>query len=133
VLRGKLNAINSLGAANSVTYGGRTMQGIRAQLTSVASQVTASSFAANPHKYIGDVWQEAYKNGAGSNETWGIVAGYTFFRNISDMNDTKVQDSNVVERFKRVIREYTGPFGTATVFLSRACRRRNCSSCRASA
>ncbi len=120
ILRGKLNSINSLGVANSITYGGRTMQGIRTQLTSVASAVTASSFAANPHKYIGDTWQEAYKNSAGGNETWGIVAGYTFFRNISDMNDTKVQDSNDKEKFKRVIRSYEGPFGTATIFLSRA-------------
>lgn len=119
VLRGVLNGANSLGTT-TVTTGGRTMQGIRAQLTGVNSTVAANSFAANPHLYIGNVWQEAYKNGAGAQETWGIVAGYTFFRNISDMNDTKVQDSNVVERFKRVIREYTGPFGTATVFLSRA-------------
>src|SRR6185436_7642256 len=93
---------------------------IRNQLTTINSAITGSSFTANPHLYIGNVWQEAYKNGAGSDETWGIVAGYQFFRDISNMNDTKVQDSNEKEKFKRVIREYQGPFGLATVFLSRA-------------
>jgi len=119
VLRGVWNGANSLGTS-TVTTGGRTMQGIRTQLTTINSAITGSSFTANPHLYIGNVWQEAYKNGAGSDETWGIVAGYQFFRDISNMNDTKVQDSNEKEKFKRVIREYQGPFGLATVFLSRA-------------
>jgi hypothetical protein len=119
VLRGVWNGANSLGTT-TVTTGGRTMKGIRAHLTSVSSTVTASSFAANPHLYIGNVFESAYMNGAGTDETWGIVAGRTFYRNISDMNDTKVQDSNEKEKFKRVIREYQGPFGACTVFLSRA-------------
>jgi hypothetical protein len=119
VLRGVWNGSNSLGTTTKTT-GGRTMQGIRTQLTSVSSTVTASSFAANPHLYIGNVWEQAYVNGASADETWGIVAGRTFFRNISDMNDTKVQDSNEREKFKRVIRKYEGPFGECTVFLSRA-------------
>lgn len=119
VLRGVLNGSNSLGTT-TVTTGGRTMLGIRKQLTSVASTVTATSFEANPHKYIGNVWESAWQNGAGTDETWAIVSGRTFFRNISDMNDTKVQDSNEKEKFKRVIRQYQGPFGNCTVFLSRA-------------
>lgn len=119
VLRGVLNGTNSLGTT-TVTTGGRTMQGIRTQLSSVNSTVAATSFAANPHLYIGNVWEQAYVNGAGTDETWAIVAGRTFFRNISDMNDTKVQDSNEREKFKRVIRQYEGPFGQTVVFLSRA-------------
>lgn len=116
VLRGVLNGTNSLGTATAT----RTMQGIRAQLTAINSTVTAASFAANPHLYLGNVWEQCYQAGAGTDETWAIVAGRTFFRNISDMNDTKVQDSNEKEKFKRVIREYQGPFGLSTVFLSRA-------------
>jgi hypothetical protein len=57
--------------------------------------------------------------GAATSEDWGIVAGKTAFREISNMNDTKVQDSNRSELFKRVVREYEGPFGQALVFLSR--------------
>jgi hypothetical protein len=120
VLRGVLNGSNSLGAPATAPGGGRTMQGIRTQLTAINSAITASSFAANPHLYIGNVWEQAYQNGASESETWAVVAGRTFFRDISNMNDTKVQDSNEKEKFKRVIREYAGPFGMATVFLSRA-------------
>jgi hypothetical protein len=116
VIRGVLNASNSLGSATLT----RTMQGIRPQLTAIASTVTAASFAANPHLYLGNVWEQIYQAGASVDETWAVVAGRTFFRNISDLNDTKVQDSNEREKFKRVIREYQGPFGMATVFLSRA-------------
>lgn len=116
VLRGVLNGTNSLGTTTAT----RTMQGIRTQLTSINSTVSANSFAANPHLYIGNVWDQTYQNGAGTDETWAIVAGRTFFRNIADLNDTKVQDSNEREVFKRYIRTYTGPFGQATVILARA-------------
>ena len=117
VLRGKLNSANSL--ASSTTT--RTMQGLRTFISSINSTVTASSFAANPHLYIGDAWQNCWNNGASQDsETWAIVAGATYFRNISDMNDTKVQDSNEREVYKRRIRTYTGPLGTAEVILGRA-------------
>jgi hypothetical protein len=115
VIRGVLNNTNSLGTTTAT----RTMKGLRSWITAVNSTVTASSFAANPHKYIGDTWEQAYQNGASDAETWGIIAGRTFFRNISDLNDSKVQDSNASEQFKRVIRNYEGPFGRCTVFLSR--------------
>ncbi len=116
VLRGKLNNTNSLGTTSAT----RTMQGVRPQITAINSQIVASSFSANPHLYIGNVWQQAYTAGAGQNETWGIVAGSQFYRDISNLNDTKVLDSMQVEGFKRVIRAYQGPFGLAQVFLSRA-------------
>jgi hypothetical protein len=96
------------------------MKGIRGHLTAINSQIATSSFQANPHLYLGDVWEQTFQAGASVDETWGIVAGRTFFRAISDMNDTKVQDSNRSELFKRVIREYAGPFGMAAVFLSRS-------------
>jgi hypothetical protein len=116
VIRGALNATNSLGTATAT----RTMKGIRAQLTAINSTITASSFSANPHLYVGNVWEQVFQAGASTTETWGIIAGRTFFRDISNMNDTKVQDTNEREKFKRVIRRYEGPFGEATVFLSRA-------------
>lgn len=114
-IRGKLNTANSL--ATSTTT--RTTQGIRAFLTTINSAVTASSFAANPHLYIGNVWQQVYDQGGSSSETWCILAGATRYRDISNLNDTKVQDTNEREVFKRVIRTYTGPFGNAQVLLSR--------------
>lgn len=116
VIRGVLNASNSLGTTTAT----RTMKGIRSEITAINSTVTATSFAANPHLYIGNVWEQIYQNGAATTEDWGIVAGRTYFRDISNMNDTKVQDSNAKEQFKRVIREYEGAFGMATVFLSRS-------------
>lgn len=116
VIRGVLNSANSLGTSTAT----RTMKGIRGHLTSINSTVAAASFSANPHLYLGNLWEQVYQAGAGTDETWGIVAGRTFFRDISNMNDTKVQDSNEREKFKRVIREYQGPFGLSTVFLSRA-------------
>jgi hypothetical protein len=116
VLTGVLNGTNSLGTASAT----RTMQGIRAQLTAINSQVVDASFSANPHLWIGDAMQNAFGNGAATTETWGIIAGSQYFRDISNLNDTKVQDSNQSELFKRVIRNYAGPFGQCTVFLSRA-------------
>lgn len=116
VLRGVLNSTNSLGTTAQT----RTMQGIRTQLTTINSTVTASSFAANPHKYLGDAFQNVFSQGGSPDtETWAIVAGATYFRNISDLNDTKVQDSNKEELFKRVIRRYVGPLGAADVILAR--------------
>jgi hypothetical protein len=115
VIRGVLNA-NSLGTTTAT----RTMQGIRTQLATINSAVTASSFATNPHKYLGDAFENIYgQGGSPASESWAIVAGTTYHRNISDLNDTKVQDSNAKEEFKRVIRTYMGPFGSAEVILSR--------------
>jgi hypothetical protein len=116
VVRGVLNSTNSLGSSSQT----RTMQGLRSWLTTVNSTVTASSFSTNPHLYIGNVWQQIYEQGGSPDtENWAIVAGPTYFRDISNLNDTKVEDSQQSELFKRVIRTYTGPLGTATVILSR--------------
>jgi hypothetical protein len=117
VLRGKLNAANSLGSTSTT----RTMQGLRQYITTINSQVAVTSFAANPHLYIGNVWKDAYDQGASAyQENWAIVAGTTWYRDISNLNDTKVQDSNERETFKRVIRTYTGPLGSAEVILGRS-------------
>jgi hypothetical protein len=122
VIRGVWNATNSLGTTSAT----RTMRGLRLEISSpstgvpINSTVAANSFAANPHLYIGNIWEQVYQAGAATSEDWGVIAGRTFFRDISNMNDTKVQDSNQSEQFKRVIRKYEGPFGEATVFLSRS-------------
>lgn len=116
VIRGVLNGSNTL-ATNATT---RTMKGLRSTITTVSSTVTASSFAANPHLYIGNVWGQVYANGANvETESWAIIAGQTYFQNISDLNDTKVSDSQETETFKRRVRTYQGPYGDAQVFLSR--------------
>lgn len=115
-LRGKLNAANSLGTTSAT----RTMKGLRAHLSTINSAIVASSFAANPHLYVGNVWEQAFLQGASNTETWGIVAGRTFFRNLSDLNDTKVQDSQQGEEFKRVVRVYQGAFGRAEIFMARS-------------
>jgi hypothetical protein len=80
----------------------------------------ASSFTANPHLYIGDAFSNIFDQGGSPNETWAIVAGRNRYRAISDLNDTRVEDSNQLEEFKRVIRRYRGPFGSAEVILARA-------------
>jgi hypothetical protein len=126
VLTGVWNGTNSLGTSTAT----RTMQGLRTMITSPASgtpvnsTVVDASFSANPHLYLGDAFNNMFNNGAASTESWGIIADAQYFRDISNMNDTKVTDSNQSELFKRVIRNYAGPFGTATVFLSRALRTR---------
>lgn len=97
----------------------RSFRGLRTSIGSINSTVAIASFTANPHTYIGDVWEQAFQNGASESETWGIVAGRTYYRAISNMNDTKIEDTSAVDRFKRVIRNYEGPFGNCTVFLSR--------------
>lgn len=116
IIRGRYNATNSLGSSTLT----RTMLGIKPQISTINSTITASSFSANPHLYIGNLWESMYANGASNTETWGIVAGSTWYRDINNLNDTFVVDSNASESFKRVIRTYTGPFGTAEVFVSRA-------------
>ncbi len=116
VIRGVLNGANSL-ATSSTT---RTMQGIRGQIATINSTITSSSFVAAPHTYIGNLWGSAFSNGASvGNETWGIIAGSTWFKALSDLNDSKVQDSNQSEVFQRRVRRYVGPFGEAELFLSR--------------
>jgi hypothetical protein len=118
VVRGVLNSSNSLASTTTT----RTMQGIRAQLTTINSTTVATTMAsgAGCHWVIGNLFEQIYaQGGSPDTETWGIVAGSTFFRNISDLNDTKVQDSNAKEEFKRVIRRYVGPLGAADVILSR--------------
>jgi len=116
VVRGVLNNAGSLGTATAT----RTMKGLRKWITAINSGVDSDSFKADPHLYLGDVWSQVFQAGAATTETWGIVAGYQFFRDISDLNDTHVQDTNASEMFKRVVRVYEGAFGQATVFLSRS-------------
>lgn len=117
VVRGVLNtSVGSLGSATAT----RTMKGLQSFITAINSTVTVASFSANPHTYLGDAWQNVFNNGGSpGTETWGIVAGATVFRYLSNMNDTKIEDTSSVEEFKRVIRRYTGPFGTAELFLGR--------------
>lgn len=115
VIKGVLNGSNSLGTTAQT----RTLQGIQNQLTSINSTTTSASFVANPHLYVGNVWQAAFDNGGSTTETWGIIAGSTWYKALSDLNDTKVADSNASEEFKRRIRTYVGPYGSAELFLSR--------------
>lgn len=97
----------------------RGIRGLRAEVTSINSTVTAASFTADPHLYIGDAYENCFAAGADPSEDWGIVAGRGIFRDISNMNANKVQDTSRETQFTRVIRDYAGPFGAATVILSR--------------
>lgn len=116
VVKGTLNAAATLGSATAY----RSMKGIMSELTAINSVVAAASFAANPHLYIGDAMQNAYDNGADPDtEEWGLLCGAKTFRDISNLNDTKIQTSQDDERSKHVIRSYEGPFGRATVLLGR--------------
>jgi len=128
VLRGVLNGSNSLGTFSASTGLGetRTMQGLRSFITTINSTVAANSFATTTHTYLGDAFSNIFDQGGSPNETWAIIAGRNRYRAISDLNDTKVEDSNAREEFKRVIRRYTGPFGSAEVILGRALSNDEC-------
>lgn len=119
IVRGVLNNTNSLGTSAAT----RTMKGIRSFVTAINSSTAANSIAATPsllHTHLGDVFEQMYKAGASTAETWGIYAGRTAFKYFSNLNDSFVEDSNQSETFKRVIRRYAGPFGDCTVFLGRS-------------
>jgi hypothetical protein len=121
VTRGVLNAANSLASATTT----RTMKGLKEWITgatgAINSTVTVASFTANAHVYLGDAWENIVSAGASpETEDWGIIAGRTNFRLISNMNDSKIEDVSATEGFKRVVRTYEGPFGKANVFFSRA-------------
>jgi hypothetical protein len=113
VIRGRASG-NSIGSES--VY--RSFNGLRAQVGSISSVLGVGSFSANPHLYLGNAWQSAYDNGLRANETIALLCGQSTFRDISNLNDTKVQDSNQSEVFQRRIRKYSGPFGDATVILS---------------
>jgi hypothetical protein len=117
VVRGVLNtSAGSLGSATA----GRTMKGLDGFISAINSTVAVASFSANAHTYLGDAWRNIFNAGGEANtETWGIVAGAQVYQYLSNLNDTKVEDTSDVEEFKRVIRRYTGAFGTAELFLGR--------------
>ncbi len=73
-------ATNSVGASATP----RVMDGLMDVLTTVNSTVTASSFTADPGLYIGDVWQQAWNQGARDIDL--IIAGDQFKRDISGAN-----------------------------------------------
>ncbi len=114
VIRGVASG-NSIGSRTAY----RTFNGLRTLCGSINSTVANNSFDANPHKYIGDVMEQAFLNGASPTEDWLILAGRTWYRSISNLNDTKVFDSNASQTFKRKITMYQGPFGSCEVLLSR--------------
>lgn len=120
VLRGVLNSTNSLGTVTATGGETRTMQGLRAFITTVNSTLGTSSFVSNAALYLGNAFQDVYAQGGSDNETWAIIAGANYYRAINELNDTKVQDSNVTELYKRRVRTYVGPFGQAQVLLGRA-------------
>lgn len=78
VIRGV--ATNSVGTATVP----RVMDGLMDVITTVNSTVTASSFTADPGLYIGNVWQQAWNQGARDIDL--IVAGDQFKRDISGAN-----------------------------------------------
>lgn len=114
VIRGVASG-NSIGSRTAF----RTFNGLRTLCGSINSTVTSTSFQANPHQYLGDVMEQAFLAGASPSEEWGILVGRTWYRYISNLNDTKVLDSEDKEEFKRLITEYQGPFGRCRVILSR--------------
>lgn len=113
VIRGIVSG-NSIGSESLY----RSFNGLRASVGSINSLLGSGSLQANPHLYIGDAWGSAYENGLRDTETVGLICGRDAYKAISNLNDTKVQDSNTSELFKRRIRKYVGPFGEADVILS---------------
>lgn len=122
IIGGVLNAANSLGTGGAL----RTTKGIRGHISSVNSAFPASSIQADPHTYLGGIFEAMYSNGANANETWGLVVGPSLMRAISGLHDTVTQTVAVGNpsdpTFQRVITRYTGPLGSAEVILGRGMR-----------
>ena len=115
VVRGVLNTGNSLATATTT----RSMQGLRGRITTVNSALTTGSLAADPHLYIGNVWEQMWINGASDSEEWGIIAGRTVAKGINDLNDSFIRVEQSDAGFTRQVRVYRGTFGDATVHMSR--------------
>lgn len=113
VIRGIVSG-NSIGS--ETVY--RSFNGLRASVGSINSLLGVGSLQANPHLYIGNAWSSAFDNGLRDTETVALVCGRDAYSAISNLNDTKVLDSNKSELFQRRIRKYVGPFGEADVILS---------------
>jgi hypothetical protein len=113
VIRGIVSG-NSIGSESAY----RSFAGLRAQIGSINSLLGSGSLQAAPHLYIGNAWKAAFDNGLRETDTVALVCGPSAYKAVSDLNDTKVQDSNKSETFQRRIRTYAGPFGTAEVILS---------------
>jgi hypothetical protein len=113
VIRGIVSG-NSIGSES--VY--RSFAGLRAQIGSINSLLGAGSLQAAPHTYIGNAWKAAFDNGLRETDTIALVCGPAAYKAVSDLNDTKVQDSNKSTTFQRRIRTYAGPFGQAEVILS---------------
>jgi hypothetical protein len=113
VIRGIVSG-NSIGSESVF----RSFNGLRAQVGSINSLLGVGSLQAAPHTYIGNAWKAAFDNGLRETENVALVCGPSAYKAVSDLNDTKVQDSNKSTVFQRRIRTYAGPFGTAEVILS---------------
>lgn len=113
VIRGVASG-NSIGS--ETLY--RSFNGIKARVTTINSTVVGSSFNANPHLYVGNVWQQAFNNGLRQTDTVALVAGAQFFSDLSNLNDTKVLADPASQVFQRRVRRYVGPYGEATLILS---------------
>lgn len=122
LIGGVLNSANSLGTNGAL----RTMKGIRGHVTSVNSAFPASSIKADPHTYLGGVFEAMYSNGANANETWGLVVGPSLMRAISGLHDTVTERVSIGNpsdaTFQRIVTRYSGPLGSAEVILGRGMR-----------
>ena len=92
----------------------RTMAGVRGQITAINSAITATSFAANPHLYIGNVWERRAEmsiqqllQGAGAGIVWDTPVGPAqfsvakpfAFENDDVRNNAKIDFSSTVFYF----------------------------------
>lgn len=110
IIRGVI--VNSLGTS-AVT---RTMAGLEARLTAINSQITASSFTADPVLYVHDLWQQAWN--AGARDIDVILCGATWKRAISGTNKAVLAVQQGDGSVQRRVEMWDGDFGSARVVLS---------------
>lgn len=104
--------INSLGSASAY----RSMNGLRASLTTINSSIASNSFAANPVTWINDGMQQAWQ--AGARDLDVIAVGATWKRQISQANESRLQVEQDERGVERRIDYIETDFGLQRVVLT---------------
>lgn len=105
-------AVHSIGADDQV----RTMNGLRAQLTSINSAVNNSSFVADPLLYVNTLLQRAWN--AGARDLNVLLVGEDWASAISGTNASKLQVEQTERGVERLVEYIITDFGAVRKILS---------------
>jgi len=105
-------AINTIGDDASR----RTMDGLRAVLTQINSQIASNSFTADPMLYVNNLMQAAWN--AGARDIDILLTGAQWGRDISGTNTSKLLVGQQDESIQRYAENITTDFGTVRKIVS---------------